>query len=405
MNLIKLALAAEQMALAKDRSPVKVTPIRCVRRLHKETECDICEQVCPAEAITVTDQVRVDGNRCIRCGLCLNRCPVGVFEGSDGVDKLLGCVDQIAEREQMELACSHHPAPASGPGSTDSALVALGCLSALGPSVYVSLLALGVDRLSVRLDACADCPVGAALHPRIVEAVQQAQAVMSARGEDDRLSLVSDAPAEQEPRPVYYASNPPLSRRGFLQFFTPQNRATAADILPPYAPQIDGDRSAPRERRRLLGALRLLGEAPADQHLPAGERYADMIVDEKCTACGVCARICPNEALLFEPGDGEFWLGFVAANCTNCDLCTRYCDPDALHLNGTPTVSRLTNRPILLRHDTLYKCQKCSAPYSGDENGGFCPICAFKRDNPFSSRLPASIKDKLKPATGSPPSG
>ena len=170
----------------------------------------------------------------------------------------------------------------------------------------------------------------------------------------------------------------------------------AADILPPYAPQIDGDRSAPRERRRLVGALRLMDEAPANHHLPAGERYVDLSVDEKCTACGVCARICPNEALLFEQGEDEFWLGFVAANCTNCDLCTRYCDPQALKFNGTPTVSRLTDRPILLRHDTLYRCQKCSAPYSGDENGGLCPVCAFRRDNPFGSRPPTPMQDKLK---------
>ena len=396
MNLIKLALAAEQMALAKDRSPVSVTPVRCVRRLHKETECDICERICPAEAITIGDQVRVDGERCIRCGLCLNRCPTGVFEGSDNVDKLLACIDQIAEREQMEITCSHHPDPTSGPGDTDGALVGLGCLSAMGPSVYISLLALGVERLTVRLDACAGCPVGAALQPHIVDAVQQAQAVMVARGEPDRLRIMDQPPAESQPRPVYHASNPPLSRRGFLQFFTPQRRTTAADILPPYAPQIDGDDSPPRERRRLVGALRLLDEAPADHPLPADQRYADMHVNADCTACGVCARICPNGALLFEQGENEFWLGFVAANCTNCDLCTRYCDPQALTVSGTPTVSRLTDRPALLRHDTLYHCKKCKVPYAGGENGGLCPTCAFRRDNPFGSRMPANMKHITK---------
>ncbi|MCQ2736672.1 MAG: 4Fe-4S binding protein [bacterium] len=37
--------------------------------------CGACEQVCPVEAIKVSDAASVDESVCIECGACVNECP------------------------------------------------------------------------------------------------------------------------------------------------------------------------------------------------------------------------------------------------------------------------------------------------------------------------------------------
>ena len=38
------------------------------------TACELCEEVCPMDAITIEDTASVDIDRCIGCGLCVTRC-------------------------------------------------------------------------------------------------------------------------------------------------------------------------------------------------------------------------------------------------------------------------------------------------------------------------------------------
>ena len=39
------------------------------------TACGLCANVCPSEAITVTDVARVDKDKCVECGICVDDCP------------------------------------------------------------------------------------------------------------------------------------------------------------------------------------------------------------------------------------------------------------------------------------------------------------------------------------------
>ncbi|MEW5867536.1 MAG: 4Fe-4S binding protein [Bacillota bacterium] len=43
------------------------------------TGCGICEQTCPADAITVDEIVHVDPDKCTECGACVDECPFGAI--------------------------------------------------------------------------------------------------------------------------------------------------------------------------------------------------------------------------------------------------------------------------------------------------------------------------------------
>ncbi len=43
------------------------------------TGCGICEETCPAGAITVDEVARVDPDKCTECEACVDECPFGAL--------------------------------------------------------------------------------------------------------------------------------------------------------------------------------------------------------------------------------------------------------------------------------------------------------------------------------------
>lgn len=43
------------------------------------TGCGICEQTCPADAITVDEVAHVDPDKRTECGACVDECPFGAI--------------------------------------------------------------------------------------------------------------------------------------------------------------------------------------------------------------------------------------------------------------------------------------------------------------------------------------
>ena len=392
MNLGQLALAAER--LSQERPPIAVTAGQCLRARDKGVDCDLCVRACPASAISLDGGVQVDGDACIRCGLCLHRCPAGVFDGRDGVYKLLHCATQIVDHDTIELVCSAHPEAASGASDVDAVICANSCLSTFGPSAYTGLIALGVKQVRVRLDACAACPLGA-LQAGIEHEVATTQALLEPLGRGDAVS-VAPLTTQHKTRPVYSITNPPVSRRGFFQTIARQSVAGVDDIQPPNAPQIEGERSAPRERRRLVNALYFVAQQGTDATIPV-EGFTRLGVADGCSACGLCARVCPTGALAVEITDDHFEVIFSAAQCTDCGICTRFCGPGVLQHYGAPTYDDVLAPELWLLHEgSLDHCNKCGAPYAAEPGETLCPICRVRRKNPFGLQMPEALRQRIE---------
>ena len=51
-----------------------------------------------------------------------------------------------------------------------------------------------------------------------------------------------------------------------------------------------------------------------------------LVVEDTCTACGLCVVTCPEQALTVAPRKPAF----VAARCTGCLACVEVCPRDAI---------------------------------------------------------------------------
>ena len=390
MNLLGLA-----DRLATSSPAVQVQPARCVHALNGASTCDACVRACAFDALRLLPTITLDEKRCTACGACLHVCPVDAVRGDDGVAKLLNLAPRFETAQTVELACARHPGAEQGPASSELVLRSGGCLAALGPSAYASLRALGFQRILIRLDACAGCPLSAA-RPQIEASLVSARNLLDAVEAASALESV-DAPApDWTTRPVYAVNNPPVSRRSLFRLFAAEAPRVAARALLPVEAETAETAQRPRERRRLLNALQRMMPPP----LPLGEGssregagvrtvsqgekglpFVHLDASEECTACGTCARVCPTGALRFSlADDNTSRLSFQAAACTDCGVCLDLCEPGALSRQPVTDPGAITAQASLtLREGEVHVCEKCGARFAGAPGATLCPPCDFRR--------------------------
>lgn len=378
--------------------PIALQPDRCLRSRDRFSDCALCLDACPTHALRWDEALAFDAGACAACGLCLHLCPVGAFSGDAGAAVLLKTAARLGGGRAVELVCARHPQAQTGPGEgeVEVALRVNGCLAALGPSVYASLFALGVTTLAVRLDACRTCPIGQ-VAPHIRQTLDKARRVLWPLGLDQQIVSVEDEPGlAGRPRPLYDAAGLPISRRRLLRMVAPPPDSGAVEaFLPADAPAAPPEKRVPAERLRLLAALERLPAADSQALCPAplaGQHFARITASEGCTACGVCAQVCPTGALQLEFDDeaARFRLLFAPAICTGCDACLHLCDAGALDRGPVmPFAGLLAAGWTVIAAGDYQRCRKCGARFAGAAPAsGLCPVCDFRRAHPFGQRMP-----------------
>ena len=391
MNLLSVA---DKLA-DHDLPPVTLDARRCVRANNRWSQCQVCVSACPVNALALDASITLNEKSCIACGLCLHVCPVGAFTGDDGAADLANSVARLSGASTLELVCQRHPAPEKGTAVDAIVLRAGKCLAASSPALFLRLLTQDGLKIIARLDACAECPLNR-VQPEITR-------VLAAVGQlfPERVSAVVDKPdARARTRAVYDAKSPPVSRRDFFQWMTSESVGTAARAFLSETDAPSSSHAPPRERRRLLSALKQIALNDAAQSaLVQGVGAIKLNASDDCTACGVCARACPTGALRFATtaSDG-FRLSCLVSACTDCGVCFDVCEPDALQRVGVPTIGELlATETQLLKAGKLKHCAKCNAQFAADIEGDLCQVCAFRQQNPFGTWKPRARSPRETP--------
>lgn len=230
------------------------------------------------------------------------------------------------------------------------------CLGQVAPHRLVDL-ALAAGHPLLLTGPCAPgCPAPASLHPLCALV---GPGVLAAATAGDGV-----------PGPTLDVTRPPVSRRGLLERFVPADRA---------------EHPASDDAGRLVESLRRAGVADGSVHSPARA-----LVVAGCTACGLCVRTCPHEALALESGQGRSRLAHHPDRCRGEQTCVAVCPVDAITadeplpwtdaLSGVRTLAVVSSGP----------CQRCGATTTAP--GGLCEHCAWRRANPFGSVVPGWLR-------------
>jgi ferredoxin len=393
-----LLTAAERIA-SMDRSPLELKTNECLHTLDKFATCEACFNLCPVEAIIPGKPPSLDTDECQTCLACLPACPVSAYTAVDVVPSLLNCVTR-ANVKSIELICEAHPGGENGPTGSELAIRVRGCLSSLGTGTYLILLAMGLENIYIRLDACDQCP-WSSLQSIIEDQIITAKYISKPWDYSRKFITIHDGSmAEEVERPLWKAENPPVSRRDLFRLSSYIAQPEILQSLSSEQSDI-GNQRLSQDRRRIIAAM---------AHFPEIDEYDEVLtldkmgfyeisISEGCTACGVCARACPTSALEFKTkNNAQFWLLFNPLACIACDICIHICLENVIELNSKTTFDYIFNSeiPLSLHAGELTRCQKCNALMNAKSGSKLCSICEFRRKNPFGSAFPPGYKPPLK---------
>lgn len=382
--------AAERFA-SLDRSQVILDTKHCLHSQDQHSDCTACFSICPVQAITAGKPPALDAELCQSCMACLPACPVGAYRADDDVADILNCATHI-EDQPVELLCGLHPHPETGADSETVGIQIRGCLAGLGAGAYLTLSALGMKRITARTDACRSCK-WQTLSPEISRQTGRANRFLSAWGKANLVTCLDELEAPVE-RTLWNAKNPPLSRRDLFRMVVRQGQVAMARAM---ENSVSTFKNQPgRDRMRLLSAMSHLPETSPDVSVDLdGFGFATLSVSKACTACGVCGKTCPTEALRFEKNNEEmtFSLTFSAQQCIGCGLCEHVCFPGAITLDHAPNFGQVfrAKKPVVVESGPTVRCERCKTLMAAREGVTLCPLCEYRRTHPFGSMLPKSL--------------
>lgn len=378
MNLLALTERWEEVLTTKT---VGFAADRCLHVVDKFATCSACYDICPAAAILPGEPPTFVNESCQQCRACLPVCPVGAFTADDETQALLTYAERSSAKA-VEVICGLNPQVEAG--TTATAVRVRGCLAGLGVGAYLALVGQGVAQIAVRLDACADCPWNQ-LQPQVEAQGQQAQALLALWGHEAAVTCLYEAGDDFQKRPFHHAGSPPISRRNLFSWREAEKKAAEPDAPP----------SPFHERLRFLKAIKQLpvpAKAGTTTSL-AGLGFALMAVNDDCTACGICARVCPTEALQLKTEKSSYQLVFSPQICIACDKCSHVCAPQAITLTPDPSFEQVFASPVeqVMQQGQLTHCAKCNTLFAAKPDTRLCPVCEFRRQNPFGSTMPPAM--------------
>jgi NAD-dependent dihydropyrimidine dehydrogenase PreA subunit len=327
------------------------------------------------------------------------------MSGAVGLRGVQAWLARQPEQRALELVCAEHPGASLG--DRRRVVVRLGtCADDLARHELLELLTLGATDVLVRLDGCgAAATASARLRPLValleasgadrLHVAEGAGAEAPGSGAPGAEGPAAGAPgagtpgvADRRPRglrrrrAVLDAEHMPLSRRQVMGLAHPAPRQLPDEDVHPQV--------------RLVAAARelLAPDAPALATLAAP---AAALSARGCTACGVCVQACPTDALTLRhsaaSGPAITTLLQDPAACDGCLRCVDLCPQDALAAAGSVSWQEVLGGGLTpLQTLATAPCERCGTRFPTPSGERLCPVCAYRRANPFGSFVPPTAQ-------------
>jgi ferredoxin len=345
----------------------------CVRATSKFSQCTKCVDICPDSISLVDNLPSFSLATGVEAAACVGICPTEAFALSD-----FSTTEFFFTFLESKVRLI-------------SPKINVPCISVLSVEHLISLALASDETIKIDMSSYDEDSL---LFEHIENRIDEANFVLSSFSEK-QLSTNHIASKEQKKENEPQSEDEVTSRRSFLGNASLEgvvkhkkafDDAVDEDELQHF--EIDAsviskikDKNLPNKRKILFTTLKRAGIPETFEVLPEEEVSftSQKFVDESCTNCQICYRICPTGAL---SSNGKFSLiHFDAMLCVKCHLCHDVCEPDAIHLQSGFEIKEFfepTQRTLATFN--IKRCNECgnNFTYTGGEQT--CPRCMVEEE-------------------------
>ncbi len=346
----------------------------CVRATSKFSQCTKCVDICPDSISLVDNLPSFSAATGVEAAACVGICPTEAFALSDfsTTEFFFTFLES-----KVRLISPKFNVP---------------CISVLSVEHLISLALASEETITIDMSSYDEDSL---LFEHIEDRIDEANFVLSSFSTKQ---LATNHVAAKEPQKESESAqhdDAVTSRRSFLGNASLEGMvkhkkafddAVDEDELQHF--EIDAsviakikDKKLPNKRKILFTTLKRADVPDVFEVLPEEEVSftSQKFVDESCTNCQICYRICPTGAL---SSDNKFSLiHFDAMLCVKCRLCHDVCEPDAIQLQSGFEIKEFfepTQRTLATFN--IKRCNECgnNFTYMGGEQ--MCPRCAVEEE-------------------------
>jgi len=344
----------------------------CVRATSKFSECTKCVDACP-ESIQLMDNLPSFANKTgVEAAACIGACPTEAFS--------------LTEFSTTEFFFNFLDSKIR----LISPKINVPCISVLSIEHLISLALASDETITLDMSSYDEESI---LYEQIEMRIDEANFVLSSfstkRLETNTEKVVREDKKENEEENAAYSRRSFLgnaSLKGVIKHKMTFDEAVEADELNAF--KLDTvtiskikQKNLPDKRKILFTTLKHT-DVPEHFDVLAQEDVSfvsQKYVDDSCTNCQICYRICPTGAL---SSNGKFSLiHFDAMLCVKCHLCHDVCEPNAIHLQpGFEIKEFFEPSQRTLATFNIKRCQECgnNFTYTGGEQ--ICPRCMVEEE-------------------------
>ncbi|NCO83103.1 MAG: hypothetical protein COW90_03385 [Nitrospirae bacterium CG22_combo_CG10-13_8_21_14_all_44_11] len=361
----------------------------CTRFRTPKSDCSGCADLCPMNAISVSENGAEIKGECIDCGVCSAACPNGAFMVKGRDDKKI--IQEIESKTISPGAGTFRISCERGDASSD---LIVSCLGRLTDVLLLEPVRMGASKIEIIQPLCSECP-SAKASANLDKTIRQALHLYEMLGiERDRI-LKKNIPLQD----LIKMPEKPVSRREFLGAIRKNAMGAAAASIPDFENKdngkAEGFRDVIQQRRENLKRTLLLESLrnflQKDRTLKTvyvnskDAILAEIEVTSECAACGVCAALCPTGAINQTQTDDLFSLSFNPHLCTNCKVCAKACMHKAINIKESALLNLLVKQKELKLFEGKRKaCAICNLDFI-DNGSEICPLCMDRHKRQMSA--------------------
>lgn len=332
---------------ALESKALHINPRQCSRFRHQLSKCRLCSEHCPTGAISWSESLSIDVDKCTGCGICTNVCPNGVFEANNpSNDALLSrVITGLKSFDQIAFVCPKHQQEVDPSIIQSGNILIVPCLGRIDEPLLVGCASIGANSVWLVDGRCSECNYRA--RDIIQQTTARANKILDIFGITDRIQISPDIPewsTKKEQTAPRHSSDSDTERYSRRNFFKAMTQKTKRAAILAAGSIIDNDTTdnktnirksglplyLPKKRVLLLESIKKLGRPVSSTINVKNLPFWQIKIDDNCTGCGMCAYFCPTGALKKTEDEDKTTITFQLSNCTKCDLCREVCYKEAI---------------------------------------------------------------------------